>query len=514
MGTTPKQKGEAVTDQDKYTGRVARMIQRWAGKRITVNRKTTDEGQVLQHTPPAPGEMDAEQGVYIEPPKALPILAECEVLVVGAGPAGLSAALAARRAGADVVLLERFGCFGGVITTVGMETLAWYRYEGTIESEGIGVEMERRAAAMGGAIKWPYNDSECLDADFFKVVADHLVRESGIRPILHCYAVDVIFEPDSNRLKGIVTESKSGRQVVLAKRIIDCTGDADIAHLAGASYRKTPKDKMLGVTTVFNASGVDKARFLEYTEQQPATYADWSRTWEQETTGKEDVLRSPYLDKEFEQARELGVIPAHTTNLGGSWSALTEAGEATNLNLAHMQGYDSTDVMDLTAAEMQGRQEALYALTALKSVVPGFEKAKLRNFGMTLGVRDSRKIIGRTNLTGEDVRNQAKFPDSIGIFPEFIDGYNVLILPSTGRYFEVPYGCMVPLEVDNLLVAGRCVAGDMVSHAAMRNMMACTVTGQGAGVAAAVSLRQGSTTADVDLAGVQQELEKQGVRLH
>jgi hypothetical protein len=169
--------------------------------------------------------------------------------------------------------------------------------------------------------------------------------------------------------------------------------------------------------------------------------------------------------------------------------------------------------MDLTQAEMQGRQEALYALTALKKVVPGFENAKLRNFGMTLGIRDSRKIIGRYNLTSDDVRNQAKFADTIGIFPEFIDGYNVLILPSTGRYFEVPYGCMVPLEVDNLLVAGRCVAGDMVSHAAMRNMMACTVTGQGAGVAAAISLQQGATTADVDVSLVQAELERQGVRL-
>lgn len=413
--------------------------------------------------------------------------------------------------------MERFGCFGGVITTVGMETLGWYRYEGTIESEGIGIEMERRAAMMGGTTKWPYNDSQCLDADFFKVVADRLITEAGIRPILHCLAVDVIFDdstPDSTRLRGVITESKSGRQVVLAKRIIDCTGDADIAHLAGAPYRKTPKDKMLGVTTVFNVSGVEKDEFLRYTEENPATYADWSRTWTQETTGKEDSLRSPYLDKEFDKARELGVIPEHTTNLGGSWSALTDAGEATNLNLAHMNGYDCTDVKDLTKAEMQGRQEALYALMALKKVVPGFERSKLRNYGMTLGTRDSRKIIGRYNLTEHDVKNQAKFDDSIGIFPEFIDGYNVLILPTSGRYFEVPYGCILPQEVDNLLVAGRCVAGDMVSHAAMRNMMACTVTGQGAGVAAAISLKLNQSTAQVDIREVQAELERQGVRLH
>ncbi len=500
-------------ENDKYLDRTARMLSRWAGQKQTVVRPDGVTEETLRRPPSLPGQLNAADALYQEQPRPIPVLAECDVLVVGGGPAGLSAALAAKRAGADTILLERFGCFGGVITTVGIETLAWYRYEGTIESEGIGVEMERMAAQMGGTIKWPYNDSECLDADFFKVVADHLIRESGVRPILHCLAVEVLLSPDSRQIQGVITESKSGRQVVLAKRVIDCTGDADIAHLAGASYRKTPRDQMMGVTTVFSCSGVDKERFLQYTEEQPATYADWSRVWDQETTGKEDALRSPYLDKEFVKARELGVIPEDSGGIGGSWSALTEAGEATNLNLAHMKNVDPTDVMDLTRAEMRGRQDAMFALTALKGVVPGFENAKLRNFGMTLGVRDSRKIIGQYNLTGEDVRNQARFADSIGIFPEFIDGYNILILPTSGRYFEVPYGCMVPLEVDNLLVAGRCVAGDKVSHAAMRNMMACTVTGQGAGVAAAISIRQQSTTATVDIELLQAELQRQGVRL-
>ena len=398
-----------------------------------------------------------------------------------------------------------------------METLAWYRYEGTVDCEGIGIEMERLAVKMGGTIKWPYNDSACLDADYFKIVADHLVKESGVRPLLHCMAVEAIV--NNGVIEGVITESKSGRQVIKAKRVVDCTGDADIAHLAGAEYRKTPRDQTMGVTTVFSCSNVDKDKFLEYTDKNPATYKDWSRVWSQETTGKEDSLRSPYLDTEFEKARDLGIIPKDdsTLNLGGSWSALSDAGEATNLNLVHIKDIDCTDVRDLTKAEMQGREQTLHAIGALRGVVPGFEKAKLRNFGMTLGCRDSRKLVGRYNLTAEDVKNQAKFDDSIGIFPEFIDGYNILILPTTGRYFEVPYGCLVPRnsdKIDNLLVAGRCVAGDRVSHAAMRNMMACTVTGQGAGVAAAVSIETGETTSKVSIAKVQSELLKQNVKIH
>ena len=203
-------------------------------------------------------------------------------------------------------------------------------------------------------------------------------------------------------------------------------------------YRMTTKAESMGMTQVFNCSGVNKAEFLEYTEANPATYKDWSRVWNQETAGKENELRSPYLDLEFEEARQKEVIPKNVGNIGGSWSALRgETGEATNLNLAHVSGYSSVDVEDLTKAEMEGREQAMHALVALKAVVPGFAKARLRNFGMTIGTRDSRKIIGRHNLTAEEVKNQAEFPDSIGTFPEFIDGYNILILPTTGRYFQV-----------------------------------------------------------------------------
>jgi hypothetical protein len=140
--------------------------------------------------------------------------------------------------------------------------------------------------------------------------------------------------------------------------------------------------------------------------------------------------------------------------------------------------------------------------------MPGCEDAKLRNFGMTLGVRDTRKIDALYNLTERDVREQGRFDDSIGIFPEFIDGYGVLVLPTTGRYFQVPYRSLVPRGVDNLIVAGRSIGGDKISHAAVRSMMCCTVTGQGA-----VSLRAGQPFDRLEVGLVQEELRRQQVRL-
>ncbi len=295
--------------------------------------------------------------------------------------------------------------------------------------------------------------------------------------------------------------------------MIDASGDADLAYRAGAPCHRTSKDEMLGVTVMFSCVGVDRERFLEYVEEHPVTYGDWGKNWKIETTGKEDGLFSPYLEEPFNRARQDGLIPENLTSIAGTWCTLSDAGEATYLNMVYMFGYDCTDVRDLTEAEMEGRRQALLAIEALRRYVPGFENARLRNFGMTLGTRDSRKIDGRYCLTGHDVRNQARFEDSIGIFPEFIDGYGLLILPTTGRYFQVPFGITVPKRVENLLVAGRCVAGDLVSHAATRNMMCCTVTGQGAGVAAAVSVKKGVNCSSVDVKGVQRALQRQGVRI-
>jgi len=443
-----------------------------------------------------------------EPSRVIPILAETDVLVVGSGPGGLSAALAAAREGVDTMLVERYGCFGGNITQAGVESIAWYRHEKTVDAGGIGVEFERRAKEMGGSRREPQSLSQALDTEMFKYVADTMVQEAGIVPILHCYGVSTIME--GNTLAGVVVESKSGRQAILAKRIIDATGDADIAHLAGAPYRQSPKDKLLGVTVTFGCSGVDITRFREHVKENSARLGDWDEV--EQTTGKENDLFSPYIEEPFNRAKDAGEIPRDAW-IKGTWSSLTEAGEATYLNMIVLNGIDPTNVRDLTQAEIQGRQQVMWALNALKKYTPGFEKAKLRTFCSSLGTRESRKILGEYTITEHDVRNEARFADSIGIFPEFLDGYGVVIIPTTGRYFQIPYGIIVPQKVENLLVAGRCVAGDMISHAATRQMMCCTVTGQGAGIASAVSLKDNVTCRAVNIATVQRVLKKQGVRI-
>ena len=457
--------------------------------------------------------MPVSPSFITEPARRIEVIRSTDVLVVGSGPGGLAAALAAARAGVEVTLVERFGCFGGNITVVGVEGFAWYRHEKTVEANGIGREFEERAKAMGAAVPESQSLSYELDSEGFKLVADALVEEAGIHPMLHRQFVAPIMDGDT--VTGIIVESKAAREAILARRVIDATGDADVATRAGAAVFKTPVEEMQAASVMFHLAGVDKKKFMEGIKADPQTYGNWSTgEWQIETSGKEDAMFSPFLARPFAQAIRDGIIPKHLNTISGTWGAMHDSGELTYMNLVHLAGCDGTDPDSMTRFEIEGRKQAMLAIEALRRYTPGCKGARLRNFGMTIGIRDTRKIDAVYNMTERDVREEGRFEDTIGIYPEFIDGYGVLILPTTGRYMQIPYRSLLPRGVRNLLVAGRAIGGDRIAHAATRNMACCAVAGQGAGVAAALSVKSGRDFHDIDIVPVQRELERQGVRIY
>jgi hypothetical protein len=320
----------------------------WIAKRLGTYRHYTAmmRGLPLIRVTEREPEESAKLKQIEEPARTTLVMAETDVLVIGGGPGGLSAALAAAREGVSTMLVERYGCYGGIIAQAMIGTVAWYRTKAeTVDAGGIGVEFERRAASIGASRRLFFH--EILDTEVFKHIADKMVQEAGVTPLLHCPAVDVIME--GSAIRGVITESKSGRQAILAKRVIDATGDADIAFHAGVPYRQDPKDRLEPATVNFGCSGVDTQRFIEYTLRNVRSVAEWG-----DASGeKEKEEFSTHLVEPFQKAKAAGEIP-EDARIESYWGNFTDAGEIPTLDACICRGRSRT--WDLTKRKRRRQQ--------------------------------------------------------------------------------------------------------------------------------------------------------------
>jgi len=461
---------------------------------------------------------EAGQLVAEEPARRLTISASPEVLVVGGGVAGLTAALAAARTGAKVLLVERGNCLGGTATT-GMMALFYTPYRC---AHGIPKEIFDRLIAAGGAFP---GEVISVDHEIFKGVAFEMVAEAGVRLLLHTMCADVIM--DGNRVRGVVIENKGGRQALLDEVLVDATGDADIAALAGAPTIKGRESdgKMRPMTLLFRLGGVDVETMLAYARAHPEDFSRDPNQMMLDVEGKnirifgffslvERAKAEGYLYPDCHYFRVESVFPERGTLL---------------VNTVRVYNVDGTNPEDITRAETEARGQQRLLLEFARKYAPGFANAYILDSGSHIGVRETRRILGEYVLTEEDIVGHVAFPDTIGIdsgrhnpkglrhSPDGMEGSASDIetrewVASLFTY-EIPYRCLLPQRIEGFLVAGRAISSNHEADGYTRCQPACMVTGQAAGVAAALAARQGISPRQVSVSVLQATLQRLGTKL-
>ena len=426
-----------------------------------------------------------------QPARDVKVAAKADVVVVGGGPAGFSAALAAARNGAQTILLERYNHLGG-LASGGMVLVLddmWDNHLNEISVRGNCMSLLERMAAMGLAkyprqnewgkdpamyqcwARWgtfdfnttftphPIVFAAAFDPDAWKRAALEMVQHAGINLRLHSWFSQTLVE--DGKVKGVICDSKSGREAILGDVVIDATGDLDVAASAGAQY--TSGNYIM--TTVFRLGGVDTDAAEAYERQEPEAFAA--------------------LDRQIKKV------------LGGSWGfwwLKTPLPGIVWCNCPHMAGLDGLKVEDLTRAEMQGRKHIHALVDLVRDKLPGFEKCVVIDVAPQTGVRQTRLLEGEYVLTKEDLSARTRFDDSV----------------ARGRDYYMPYRVLLPQKIDNLLVAGRHFSVTSQAQKISREIPPCMAMGEAAGVAAALALNAGVTVRNVDVGAVQKTLRAQG----
>jgi hypothetical protein len=450
----------------------------------------------------------ASKGKIIrEPARDITVCGETDVVVVGGGPGGVGAAVAAARTGANTVLLERYGHLGGM-GTGGLVTILPNMSDINGKQQIAGLCKEwvdrldvRQAADYPKKEHWGSPDKKLvsyyqkrsffyvrmdrvicsvhIDAEISKCILNDMVQEAGVKTYLHALGTQPIME--GNKVKGVIFESKSGRQAILAKVVIDSTGDGDFLPYAGVKFETEmdPKMRISALAMSYWVANVDLKKLNEFRETQPAKFA--------------------------EQGKEI-------TKLGGQSGYITSNIKDQDSLLWFHNRYPNKsqiDIEELTRVEMEARKKMLITHDYRKKYTPGFENSYIVLTCPQLGCRGSRRMYGDYFLTVKDMAPNAPFPDTIAIFP------NVDRNETSDKYpiVYIPYRALVPAKVDNMLVACRAFSADATFQEYFNLIPHCMAFGQAAGTAAALCVKSGVDLRKVNIGALQDSLGKQGVPL-
>ena len=449
--------------------------------------------------------MTAIQTTYLhEPARQTQVFGEFDVVVLGGGPAGIAAAVAAASAGRSTLLVEGYGFLGGMGTAAGVTNFCGLHanVHGEILQvvHGIADDLLDRMRRLGG-LSEPHSlfggkiAAQAYDNAAFKIAADDTVVASGAQLLFHARAVGVAMN-STDSIEALLVETRSGRMAIRAVNFIDCSGDGDLAAWAGSRFEKGGLDghEMLYPSTMFRVNGVDAARAGDAWNH----FGRWME--EAESKGRTFARRTPIIRPQKNPSE---------------WRA-----NVTQLANPDGTPVDATDAVQFSRAELEGRRQIVDFFSFLRESAPGFENCYILEIAPQVGVRETRRIVGEYQLTEDDVLGCASFDDNIGVNGWPVEAHvagDIVFkwqdIPNCRGYNHLPYRMILPRGIENLLVAGRCASMTHMGQSAARVSGACFVMGQAAGSAAALAIASGSRARDIDVGRLQSILKRDGVFL-
>ncbi len=449
--------------------------------------------------PPHPGIPSLTVRTVEEPARRVPLYGEYEVAVLGGGPAGIAAAVAAARAGRRTLLIERYGFLGGMGTAAGVTNFCGLHanVHGEMHRvvQGIASDLLARIDRLGG-LNAPHLIlgkilAQAYDTAAYKIAADDLLASHRVDVLFHALGAGVVMQ-DVRRIGTVMVETKAGRQAVAAELFIDCSGDGDLAAWAGAPFELgNNAGSMLYPSMMFRLNGIDPERAGEAWRTIPALME------KAEASGTHRFPRKAAIVRPQRSPIEWRVNFTQLARPDGS-------------------AINGLEPDDLTRGEIDGRRQAIEVFNFLRTV-PGFEKSYIVDLPPQLGIRETRRVIGGYMLSGDDVLGCAAFEDSIGVngwpMESHVAGdviFRFPPIPQSRGFNELPYRMLVPAAVDNLLMAGRCASMTHDGQSAARVSGACFAMGEAAGTAAALALSGNTLPRDIAVDKLQQQLQQAG----